>query len=110
MREIRKFLLKVDNCERDLYDSAYFGDLLVTAYSEFGRNRTFGYMMGRGYSVTMAETRMTMVAEGYPAVKGLQMAAMSLGVTMQVHSTVHCILYQHSPRFTEFKLLESQLK
>ena len=110
MREVKDFLLKVDDRERDLFDSAYFGDLLVTAYSKFSRNRNFGYMIGRGYSVITAETRMTMVTEGFPAVKGLNGTASALGVRMPVLSTVYRILYHHSSPFTEFKLLESQLK
>lgn len=110
MREVKDFLLKIDRRERDLFDSAYFGDLLVTAYSKFSRNRNFGYMIGRGYSVVKAETRMTMVTEGFPAAKGLHNTAAELGVTMPVLSTVYRILYQHSSPFTEFKLLESQLK
>ncbi|MEO9023212.1 MAG: NAD(P)H-dependent glycerol-3-phosphate dehydrogenase [Ginsengibacter sp.] len=110
MREVKDFLLKVDEQQRDLFDSAYFGDLLVTAYSKFSRNRNFGYMIGRGYSVITAETRMTMVTEGFPAVKGLNETAISLGVRMPVLSTVYRILYCHSSPFTEFKLLESQLK
>ena len=110
MREVKDFLLKVDEQERDLFDSAYFGDLLVTAYSKFSRNRNFGYMIGRGYSVIKAETRMTMVTEGFPAVKGLNETAKLLGVKMPVLSTVYRILYHHSSPFTEFKLLESQLK
>jgi glycerol-3-phosphate dehydrogenase (NAD(P)+) len=61
MREIRNFLHSIDQFDRDLYDSVYFGDLLVTAYSEFSRNRAFGTMIGRGYSVSLAESRMTMV-------------------------------------------------
>lgn len=110
MREIKIFLKEMDNHDRDLYDSAYFGDLLVTAYSEFSRNRNFGYMIGRGYSVPDAEDRMTMVAEGFPAVKGMHKAASELGVNMPVLSTVNRILYQHAPPFTEFKLLEKHLK
>lgn len=110
MREIKNFLAAVDGFDRDLFDSAYFGDLLVTAYSEFSRNRSFGYMIGRGYSVPVAESRMTMIAEGFPAVKGIFQAADSLGVHMPVVSTVYRILYQHASPFTEFKLLERQLQ
>lgn len=110
MREIKDFLQAVDNRDRDLYNSAYFGDLLVTAYSEFSRNRNFGYMMGRGYSVSVAESRMSMIAEGLPAVKGVHRAAGLLGVNMPVFLTLYRILYQHTSPFTEFKLLESQLQ
>ncbi len=110
MREMKFFLQVIDNKPRDLYDSAYFGDLLVTAYSEFSRNRTFGQMIGRGYSIPMAEDKMTMVVEGFPAVKGIQQLADLLKVKMPVVSAVYRILYQHSSAFTEFKLLENQLR
>src|SRR5690606_454775 len=63
LREIRQFLNTIQGKERDLSQSAYFGDLLVTAYSEFSRNRTFGHMIGRGYTVQLAHMQMNMVAE-----------------------------------------------
>ncbi len=110
MREIRDFLKAVDNEKRDLNDSVYFGDLLVTAYSEFSRNRSFGSMIGRGYSVPIAESRMNMIAEGFPAVKGMHQAASHLGINMPVLSTVYRVLYQHGSPFAEFKLLEKHLK
>ncbi len=110
MREIRCFLKAADSYERDLNDSVYFGDLLVTAYSEFSRNRSFGSMIGRGYSVPIAESRMNMIAEGFPAVKGMHRAAGQLGINMPVLSTVYRILYQHASPFMEFKLLENHLK
>lgn len=110
MREIKDFLAAVDNKPRELSDSAYFGDLLVTAYSEFSRNRTFGQMIGRGYSVPMAENKMTMIAEGFPAVKGIQHTAKSIGMNMPVFSSVYRILYQHASPYAEFKLLENQLR
>ena len=110
MREISHFLNAIDQQKRELYDSAYFGDLLVTAYSEFSRIRKFGYLIGRGYSAPDAEDRMKMVAEGYPAVKGMHKAASELGVTMPVLSAVNRVLYQQAPPFTELKLLEKLLK
>lgn len=110
MREISRFLKGIDNKSRDLFDSAYFGDLLVTAYSEFSRNRSFGYMMGRGYSVAVAESRMNMIAEGYPAVKGLHQQALQMNIEMPVLATVFRILYQHTSPFIAFKLLETQMK
>ena len=110
MREIRDFLKAADNYKRDLNDSVYFGDLLVTAYSEFSRNRNFGSMIGRGYSVPIAESRMNMIAEGFPAVKGMHRAALQLGINMPVLSTVYRVLYQHGSPFVEFKLLEKHLK
>ncbi len=110
MREIKDFLKVADQSKRDLNDSVYFGDLLVTAYSEYSRNRSFGSMIGRGYSVAIAESRMNMIAEGFPAVKGMHQTATELRVNMPVLSTVYRILYAHASPFMEFKLLENRLK
>lgn len=110
MREIRFFLAAIDDQQRDLFDSAYFGDLLVTAYSEFSRNRTFGQMIGRGYSVPTAESRMNMIAEGFPAVKGVIKMARELNVNMPVISATYRMLYKQASPYTEFKLLENQLR
>lgn len=110
LREVKAFLKLVDDHPRDLADSVYFGDLLVTAYSEFSRNRTFGQMIGRGYSVGLAESRMNMIAEGYPAVNGMYQMARTLGVNMPILSAVYRILYQHASPYTEFKLLENCLR
>lgn len=109
MREVENFLKTIDERKRNIYDSAYFGDLLVTAYSEFSRNRTFGQMIGRGYSVTMAINSMNMIAEGLPAVNGMYHTAKSLNIKMPVLTAVYRILYRHSAPYTEFKLLESSL-
>src|SRR5699024_5102823 len=65
IREIERFLKKVYPVERNINDSAYLGDLLVTGYSSFSRNRMFGTMIGKGYTVQSAQLEMNMVAEGY---------------------------------------------
>jgi glycerol-3-phosphate dehydrogenase (NAD(P)+) len=110
MREIRDFLSVADKHDRDIYDSVYFGDLLVTAYSEFSRNRSFGQMIGRGYSIPMAEGKMNMVAEGFPAVKGIYRLARTLGVNMPIVAATYRILYKQASPYHEFKLLENSLR
>ena len=109
LREIRRFLETIHPLERDLSQSAYFGDLLVTAYSEFSRNRTFGHMIGRGYTVQLAHMQMNMVAEGYFAVKGIYDLSRRLNLEMPIVSTVYRILYNHISPYIEFKLLENKL-
>ena len=72
IQEIERFVAAVHPIHRDIKSSAYLGDLLVTAYSQFSRNRTFGTMIGKGYSVKSAQMEMLMIAEGYFAVKGIK--------------------------------------
>jgi glycerol-3-phosphate dehydrogenase (NAD(P)+) len=69
IQEIDRFVAAVHPIDRDTKASAYLGDLLVTAYSQFSRNRMFGTMLGKGYSVKQAQLEMNMIAEGYYAVK-----------------------------------------
>jgi glycerol-3-phosphate dehydrogenase (NAD(P)+) len=108
MREVDKFLSCVQ-ANRSLYDSVYFGDLLVTAYSCFSRNRTLGKLIGRGIHVNQALLAMEMVAEGYNASKELAPIIDDLKITLPVINSVHRILHQHANPFHEFKLLEQQL-
>lgn len=69
VREMKRFIKKVHKMKRNINDSAYLGDLLVTGYSTFSRNRMFGNMIGKGYTVKSAMMEMSMVAEGYYATK-----------------------------------------
>lgn len=110
MREIETFLQAVNPKERCLHDSAYFGDLLVTAYSNFSRNRTLGKLVGRGIHISRALQEMAMVAEGYHASNELASITSKIEVQLPVITSVHRILHQHANPFHEFKLLEKQLR
>jgi glycerol-3-phosphate dehydrogenase (NAD(P)+) len=93
IREIKRFVDVVHPINRDIKDSAYLGDLLVTAYSQFSRNRLFGSMIGKGYSVKAAQMEMNMIAEGYYAVKCIQEINKKLKVDMPICNAVYNILY-----------------
>jgi len=110
IQEIKRFVDAVHPINRDINDSAYLGDLLVTAYSSFSRNRLFGTMVGKGYSVKVAQLEMNMIAEGYYATKCIYELNRKYGVHMPITDAVHRILYEKvSPRM-EMKLLSDQLK
>ena len=69
IREMKRFTKRIHKIDRNINNSAYLGDLLVTGYSTFSRNRMFGNMIGKGYTVKSAQMEMNMVAEGYYATK-----------------------------------------
>ena len=69
IREMKRFTKRIHKIDRNINNSAYLGDLLVTGYSTFSRNRMFGNMIGKGYTVKSAQMEMSMVAEGYYAAK-----------------------------------------
>ena len=94
MQEMGRFLAVINPVERDLSDSVYLGDLLVTGYSGFSRNRTFGTMIGRGYSVKSAQLEMRMIAEGYFGTKCMKEINRKLHVDMPMLDTVYDILYE----------------
>lgn len=110
LQEIKRFLDAVDPMSRDLMGSAYLGDLLVTAYSQFSRNRTFGNMIGRGYSVKSAQVEMNMIAEGYYAVKSIHTINKKYGVHMPITTATYRILYEKSSPATEIQTLKSYLR
>lgn len=109
MQEIKRFLDTVYPCERDLNHSAYLGDVLVTAYSQFSRNRTFGNMIGRGYSVKSAQMEMNMIAEGYYAVHSIHEINKEYKVEMPIVRAVHNILYEKISPAVEFEILKAKL-
>lgn len=90
--------------------SSYLGDLLVTAYSAHSRNRGFGELIGRGYSVEQSQNAMSMVAEGYAATRGLYQTAKELGLNLPIINTAYRVLYNHMAVTSEFKLLERNIK
>ena len=109
IREIKNFVDTVHPIDRDIKESAYLGDLLVTAYSQFSRNRMFGNMIGKGYTVKSAQLEMNMVAEGYYAVNSLHQINRTYKVSMPICRAVYAILYEkHSPAL-EMRLLSEQL-
>lgn len=101
LQEIKRFLDTLYPQIRDINASAYMGDLLVTAYSQFSRNRTFGNMIGRGYSVKSAQVEMNMIAEGYYAVQSIYEVNKKYQVKMPIMETVYRILYEKKSAHNE---------
>ena len=109
IREIKRFVDAVHPINRDINESAYLGDLLVTAYSQFSRNRTFGSMLGKGYSVKSAQLEMNMVAEGYYAVACIHEINKKLKVDLPICEAVYNIIYEKIAARVEMKLLTEKL-
>ena len=109
MREIRRFLENVFPHNRKVMDTEYVGDLLVTAYSKFSRNRTFGTFIGNGYSVRSTMAEMKMVAEGYYAVKCLMEINKTHKVYLPITEAVYNILYKNYAPSVEMRLLSEKL-
>ena len=109
IREMKKFIRKVHKMKRNINDSAYLGDLLVTGYSVFSRNRMFGNMIGKGYTVQSAQMEMSMVAEGYYAAKSAWELNQNLGAKTPIIDAVHEILYEGKNAKSVFKKLTDKL-
>lgn len=105
MEEMKNFLDHVGNRDRHIERSPYLGDLLVTAYSQFSRNRTFGNMIGKGYSVKSAQLEMNMIAEGYYATKSMYKICKELDYKMPMLYAVYQILYEKKSASSEIKKL-----
>ena len=89
--------------------SVYLGDLLVTCYSLYSRNRTFGNMIGKGYSVRTAQLEMNMVAEGYNASRSIYIINQKLGAELPIATAIYRILWQNVHPRTGFKEIEAVL-
>ncbi|MET2983660.1 NAD(P)H-dependent glycerol-3-phosphate dehydrogenase [Aureibaculum conchae] len=102
IREMKRFIKKVHKMKRNINNSAYLGDLLVTGYSVFSRNRMFGNMIGKGYTVKSAMLEMNMVAEGYYATKSAYKIKEDNGANTPIIDTVYRILYENENPKKEF--------
>jgi len=109
IQEIERFVNEVHPIDRDIKSSSYLGDLLVTAYSQFSRNRTFGNMIGKGYSVKSAQLEMNMIAEGYYGTKCIYEINKAFKVEMPITEAVYRILYEKISPNIEIKLLTDKL-
>ncbi len=105
IREMKRFVKKEQKIKRNINDSAYLGDLLVTGYSVFSRNRMFGNMIGKGYTVKSAMMEMSMVAEGYYATKSAYEINKKNKAKTPILNTVYEILYKHKNAKTAFEKL-----
>ena len=109
IREMKRFIKKVHKMKRNINNSAYLGDLLVTGYSLFSRNRQFGNMVGKGYTVKSAQIEMSMIAEGYYATKSAFKIKEENGANTPIIDTVYNILYANKNPKKEFKKLTDKL-
>lgn len=89
--------------------SVYLGDLLVTCYSLYSRNRTFGNMLGKGYSVRSAQLELNMIAEGFNASKCIYMLNKDINAEIPIATTIYQILWDHQPAHEGFKKIETNL-
>jgi len=108
--EMKRFIEAVDIKDRDIKNSAYLGDLLVTGYSQFSRNRMFGNMIGKGASVKSARAEMTMIAEGYYASNCIHILNDTLKVELPIAETVYRILYEKANPAAEIKKMTEILR
>ena len=94
--EMNQFIRTVYKVKRDINDSEYLGDLLVTSYSTFSRNRTLGNMIGKGYSINSAIAEMSMISEGYFATKNAFEISLENKISFNIINAAHEILYKNA--------------
>lgn len=109
-RELEHFLEVVHPFKRNVKESAYLGDLMVTAYSKFSRNRSFGTMIGQGYSVKSAQIEMQMIAEGYYGAKCITLKNRECNADIPIVNAVYNVLYRQTSPVAEFRRLTEVLK
>lgn len=109
IREMKRFTKKVWKTKRNINNSAYLGDLLVTGYSIFSRNRTFGNMIGKGYTVKSAMMELKMVAEGYYAAKTAFELNQKNQARTPILDSVYKVLYENADVKREFEKLTGLL-
>jgi glycerol-3-phosphate dehydrogenase (NAD(P)+) len=114
-REMANFLRaynsihKVQDADNNYAASVYLGDLLVTCYSLYSRNRTFGNMIGKGYSIRAAQIEMNMVAEGYNASKCMNELNKNIGANIPIAHALYKIIWENAQPRTMFKEIEKVL-
>lgn len=107
--EMRRFLEAINHCKRDVNLTSYSGDIIVTSYSQFSRNRAFGNLIGKGYSVNYSRIEMKQVAEGYYAAKCMSEINEQYQVDMPILLAVHNILYKNATPSVEMRKLADKL-
>lgn len=110
IQEMYRFSTAVHPLPRSIDESVYLGDLLVTGYSKFSRNRTFGNMIGKGYSVKTAQIEMEMIAEGYYGVKCIKEINEKYHVQMPIMEAVYNILYNRASPILQIRALTKLLR
>ena len=110
IQEIQRFATAMSNVPRDITASGYLGDVLVTGYSQFSRNRQFGQMLGLGYSVKAAQMEMEMVAEGYYGTKAIYEANRRMKVALPIVDAMYEILYNRQKAKPIIKSLTTKLQ